>query len=153
VKVVEGDLLDVTEGLIAHQVNCRGVMGAGIARSIAKRYPEVEEMYRRQCAIFDPLDLLGSCLVVTATADGSVTDNLWVANVFAQLNTGRGLQTDYGALRESLRLARSTYGALTLNVPYSMGCGLAGGDWGDYSAILDEEWDGDVVAHRLPIRT
>jgi O-acetyl-ADP-ribose deacetylase (regulator of RNase III) len=151
VIVVEGDLLDVTEGLIAHQVNCRGVMGAGVARVIAKRYPDVEAMYRQQCAKFTPLDLLGSCLVVTATNDGSATDNLWVANVYGQLDTGRGLQTDYRAVTESIGLLADTadYLPSELHVPYMMGCGLAGGDWDVYSGLLDECWPGEVVAHRL----
>ena len=29
-NVIEGDLLDVTEGVIVHQVNCKGVIGAGL---------------------------------------------------------------------------------------------------------------------------
>lgn len=144
-KVVDGDLLDVTEGLIAHQVNCRGVMGAGVARVIAKRYPEVEAMYRKASKRYAPAELLGECLLLPAT------DTLWVANVYGQLNTGRGLQTDYTAVRTALGYLRRYADQLpsTLNVPYMMGCGLAGGDWDVYSAILDEQWPGEVVAHRL----
>lgn len=153
--VVEGDLLDVTEGLIAHQVNCRGVMGAGVARVIAKRYPDVEAMYRKLCADNAPLELLGTCLTVTATADGSATDRLAVANVFGQLDTGRGLQTDYTAVAGALDLLARGYAfhpGRVLHVPYMMGCGLAGGDWDVYSGLLDEHWPGPVVAHRLPTR-
>lgn len=150
--VVEGDLLDVTEGLIAHQVNCRGVMGAGVARVIAKRYPEVEEVYRAHCRAIEPLALLGTTLMAYAG------NRLLVANVFGQLDTGRGLQTDYTAVRSALDDLsrwwgdRGRRGRPTLHVPYMMGCGLAGGDWDIYSAILDEHWPGDVVAHRLPSR-
>ncbi len=149
-RVVDGDLLDVTEGLIAHQVNCRGVMGAGVARVIAKRYPEVEADYRAFCRAFDPVELLGRVQVLQAT------EYLWVVNVFGQLDTGRGLQTDYSAVSASLvALSERYFGGgphPALNVPYMMGCGLAGGDWDVYSAILDEHWPGVVVAHRLPSR-
>lgn len=34
IKIVNGDLLQSNLPLIAHQTNCLGVMGAGIARSI-----------------------------------------------------------------------------------------------------------------------
>jgi O-acetyl-ADP-ribose deacetylase (regulator of RNase III) len=143
--VVDGDLLDVTEGLIAHQVNCRGVMGAGVARVIAKRYPGVEAEYRGWCLQAAPLDLLGECLVVRATP------TLLVANVFGQLHPGRGLQTDYGAVGRSLtRLAElGDHLPTELHVPYMMGCGLAGGDWDTYRDLLDEHWPGEVVAHWL----
>lgn len=145
--VVDGDLLDVTEGLVAHQVNCRGVMGAGVARVIAKRYPGVEHAYQQFCRSADkPMYLLGHAQLVLAT------QVLLVANVFGQLDTGRGLQTDYSAVSDAIDDLAGRMGHVdppTLNVPYMMGCGLAGGDWDVYSAILDEHWPGDVVAHRL----
>ena len=125
-------------------------MGAGVARVIAKRYPEVEADYRAFCRAFDPVELLGRVQVLQAT------EYLWVVNVFGQLDTGRGLQTDYSAVSASLvALSERYFGGgphPALNVPYMMGCGLAGGDWDVYSAILDEHWPGVVVAHRLPSR-
>lgn len=147
-KVVDGDLLDVTEGLIAHQVNCRGVMGAGVARVIAKRYPDVERVYRAHCRAVEPLSLLGTSLVAVAG------EGLLIGNVFGQLDTGRGLQTDYTAVGNALDDLSAWWTGLrpTLHVPYMMGCGLAGGDWDVYSELLDERWPGKVVAHRLPSR-
>ena len=150
--VVDGDLLDVTEGLVAHQVNCRGVMGAGVARVIAKRYPVVERVYREHCADMEPLSLLGTTLVVVATDVEPPEEDLLVANVFGQLDPGRGLQTDYAAVSAALDGLSRWWGDRdrpTLHVPYMMGCGLAGGDWDIYSELLDESWPGGVVAHRL----
>lgn len=150
-RVVDGDLLDVTEGLIGHQVNCRGVMGAGVARVIAKRYPDVEAVYRAHCraAAPTPSGLLGTTLLAQAT------DRLVVANVFGQLDAGRGLQTDYVAVRDALDDLSRWWGDRehpTLHVPYMMGCGLAGGDWAVYSELLDHYWPAEVVAHRLVSR-
>lgn len=34
VKYIKGDILNVTEGIIVQQVNCKGVMGAGLAKQI-----------------------------------------------------------------------------------------------------------------------
>jgi O-acetyl-ADP-ribose deacetylase (regulator of RNase III) len=45
----DGDLF--TSGLpaLAHGVNCRGVMGAGIAVAFRQRWPEMYESYRKRC--------------------------------------------------------------------------------------------------------
>jgi O-acetyl-ADP-ribose deacetylase (regulator of RNase III) len=36
-KTVYGSILDATEDIICHQVNCRGVMGAGVAKALCQR--------------------------------------------------------------------------------------------------------------------
>ena len=38
IKTVVGDILDATEDIICHQVNCRGVMGAGVAKTLYTRW-------------------------------------------------------------------------------------------------------------------
>lgn len=45
----EGDLFESGLPAIAHGVNCRGVMGAGIATQFKARYPDMFESYRRRC--------------------------------------------------------------------------------------------------------
>ena len=41
-------LLDLSPNIvICHQVNCQGVMGAGIAKQIRARWPEVYEDYKK----------------------------------------------------------------------------------------------------------
>jgi len=44
-NVINGDLLDITKGLIAHQVNLKGVMGDGLAKQIKDKYPNVYSQY------------------------------------------------------------------------------------------------------------
>ena len=46
IKIVKGNLLDATEDIIAHQVNCMGVMGSGLAKQIRNKYPEVYANYK-----------------------------------------------------------------------------------------------------------
>ena len=52
-EIVEGDLFDgiQTHNLdaIGHGVNCKGVMGAGIAFQFAKKFPHMEEAYNEVC--------------------------------------------------------------------------------------------------------
>lgn len=38
--VIRGDILQSDADIIVQQVNCRGVMGAGLAKQIASQYPE-----------------------------------------------------------------------------------------------------------------
>lgn len=145
--IVDGDLLAVKTGLIAHQVNCQGVMGAGVALAIAKAFPEVEGKYVEACRRLHPSQLLGNAQVCPV-------GDLIVVNVFGQLSPGRGVQTDYPAVAHAIdQLAfHPIYpglGARVLHVPYLMGCGLAGGDWDTYSLILETAWPSPVVAHRL----
>ena len=41
VTVVKGNLLDATEIVIAHQVNCQKKMNSGVAKAIREKYPIV----------------------------------------------------------------------------------------------------------------
>lgn len=44
-----GDLFASGLPAIAHGVNCRGVMGAGIAVQFRQRWPDMYESYRKRC--------------------------------------------------------------------------------------------------------
>lgn len=39
IKTVYGNIFDATEDIICHQVNCQGVMGAGVAKALYQRWP------------------------------------------------------------------------------------------------------------------
>lgn len=45
----EGDIFDTRAEAIAHGVNLHGVMGAGIAKTVREKYPEVYHAYREAC--------------------------------------------------------------------------------------------------------
>ena len=65
----------------------------------------------------------------------------YVAHLFAEnIPTGRGLDTDYAALRQSLiamMLLAAQRELSQIAIPGYLGCGLAGGDWETvYSRIL-----------------
>ena len=63
----DGDILSPNhtghECVVCHQVNCQGVMGAGLAAQIRRMFPGVYEDYRRECEkVAKPSDLLGKVL-------------------------------------------------------------------------------------------
>ena len=41
-REITGDIIAITDGYIMHQVNCQNVMGAGVAKSLATKYPEIK---------------------------------------------------------------------------------------------------------------
>lgn len=126
------DLLDVNKGVIIHQVNCRRVMGAGIAKALRAKYPQ---HYTDYMAVACP-NMLGN-IVCT-----KVDKHFGIIGMFAQLNYGRQeKQTSYSAFKECL-IKISTLHAKNPNVqyymPYGIGCGLAGGDWRIVSQMITE---------------
>ena len=147
-NVVTKDILTVERGVIVQQVNCQGVMGAGLAKKIADKWPEVKESYVSFCKARDPSDLLGK--VVFCKVDAG----LMVASVFGQIFYGsanRMIYTRYVGLGEGFRLlaASKQRSGLPVYIPYGIGCGLAGGDWHVVSALIEQELPNAVVC-KLP---
>lgn len=133
-NIVNGNLLRVEEGIIVHQVNCQGVMGAGIARQIKSMYPNVFASYAKACASRTSEQLLGRSQVV------QVNDRLYVCNLFGQDRYGRDRRhTDYKAFEKALIELQKKSLAIRLPVffPFGIGCGLAGGDWKIISAFIE----------------
>ena len=128
IKEMKGNLLDTEEGVIAHQVNCQGVMGAGVAKQIRSKLltPCQYQAYRNKCRKFGK-NLLGTCYL-----DKIEKRPLYVAHLFGEnVPTGRGLDTDYDSLEEAVINLKITarQHQLPVAIPGYLGCGLAGGDW------------------------
>jgi len=128
---VKGNIVTDTQYTIfCHQVNCQGVMGAGLAKQIRERYPSVYEDYMREINSGRPL--LGS-KICTMTADDRVC-----ISMFAQDGYGQYMcYTNYVAFQIILdniehELNMLYSGQINLPpvaFPYKIGCGLAGGNW------------------------
>lgn len=137
IKYINGDLLETDVEVIVHQTNCYGVMGAGLALQIKKKYPDVFAEYYHMCKSAEkPIDLLGECLILP-TDDGK-----YVANVFGEEKYWpKGEKhTQYSALEEGLKFLKLwmiNHGVRTCGCPYLMGCGLAAGKWDVVREILE----------------
>ena len=151
-KHSKGDLLDLLEAgtinVIAHQVNTKGVMGAGIAKQIADRYPEVLKEYKTLCSNTE--NLLGSVQIL------SNNDDKTILNVFSQLDYDADKrQTNYVAIATAFASYLEAYKTPIIGIPKYFGCGLGGGNWDvveeifkDLEQIYDVEfivveWDKD----------
>lgn len=136
IKIVNGNLLDSSAKYICHQVNCQGVMGSGVAKQIKEKWPTVFQRYRGLCSKYsdDKMSLLGSALFVSIDGETSVV------NLFGQFGYGIDrAHTNMDALRRALtKVAEHAAVGETIAMPYRIGCGLAGGDWGEVMDMLSE---------------
>lgn len=130
-KIIEGNILNVNDGIVLHQVNCLGTMGAGVALALRKKYSNLYPEYvKRVKSILEKErkdKLLGSIQLI------KVAPNLFVGNSFTQYYTGTDKNYTYEdfLISNIEMISTLAYGKYTIYVPYKIGCGLAGGNW-DY---------------------
>ena len=122
-KIINGDILESNCNIICHQVNCRGVMGKGLAKQIKYKYPNVYNKYVSYC---NQNNILGTVLYVY------IGNGQYIANLFGQNDYGMNTRkTDYNALEKCFQTianhAREKH--LSVAIPYNIGCGLGGGNW------------------------
>ncbi len=148
IKYKNGDILDASENIICHQVNCKGIMGSGLAKQIKDKNPQAYLLYKNHCKYYNyPLKLLGTCFMVQSDDKQKI-----IANIFAQDGYGKGLQTNYDALEMGLfnlkKCAKAT--DYSIAIPYKIGCGLANGDWNIVFDIINRIFDDyDVTIYKL----
>ena len=132
VTIKKCDLLKSDADFICHQVNCMGVMGSGIAKSIALEWPEVKSSYVRLCKLLRPEELLGRHQRV------EVPSGQTIVNIFGQLNYGNDgrVYTDYYALRKAFGCINNIFRGETIAMPWKIGCGLGGCDWATVESLI-----------------
>lgn len=143
-RTVDGDLLQLAASgefdVIVHGCNCFNTMGAGIAKLIKDRFPEAYDADLQTEK--GSRDKLGTISTATVDCDGHA---LTIVNAYTQYNFRRVegvMNADYDAIRESFRVIKTQFGGQRIGYPL-IGAGLAGGDWGVISKIIDEELAGE----------
>ena len=133
-KIIEGNLLDIDRGYIVHQVNTLGIMGGGIAWQIRNKWPDLFEVYSKDCKS-------GKLKLGMFTAYRVSEFPLYVVNLAGQEGIG-GVATRYEAYEEALPILKafSDNSDLPVYFPYGIGCGLAGGDWAVMEPILERHF-------------
>ncbi len=134
---IKDDLLRIRKGILCHQCNMMGVMGAGIAKQIKDKYPKVHRNYMRACQDTDRPVRLGRVQSVY------IDDDLIVVNIFGQRNYGRSkgiCYTSYEAHEKAWPIIRDLKDEteLTVYAPYYIGAGLAGSDWTRIHSIAEK---------------
>lgn len=136
-KYITGDLVRDADDydVIIHGCNCFCTMGAGIARSIAKKWPGA---YVADCETRKGDK--GKLGKFTTYVDGDLT----IINAYTQYHYyGKDL-CDYEAIRSVMRELKVRYHGKKFGLPL-IGAGLAGGDWSKIEAIIADELAGEDV--------
>ena len=128
---VKGDLFLSDVQTIAHGVNCKGRMGAGIAVQFKSKYPEMYKKYRNLCHknILRP----GGVYLEKETIP-------WVLNLATQADLG-GARIEY--IADCFKWIAENYeneGIKSLAMP-RIGAGLGRLDWDDVKTMIYEFLD------------
>jgi len=139
ISYYKGNLLDSGCDIIAHQVNLQGVMGGGLAKQIAQKYPKCEEQYKRWCTCknFSKEKLLGDGIIV------KIAEHKFIENCFTQ---DENFNTDYNAVRKCFIYLYNLckfQGFKTIGVPKNYGCGIAHGDWQKVEQIFKDIFENE----------
>lgn len=153
VKQINGDIMEFSENLMIHQVNCRGVMNAGLAKTVRTYYPEVFDDYKDAISMkgFNEQKLLGSYTMTALQKDK------FIVNLFGQDEYGTDRRyTSYSAIIRGLfaifqRAKKYNY---SIAIPHKMGSFRGGGNWTyiyNYICMLSEEFDVDVAIYKYNV--
>ena len=153
IKYKIGDLLTAPQKCIAHQVNCQGVMGSGVAKAIRNEYPKVYKEYKE----FSNYWIHTNKAMLPGYSQIVYTENRYIFNLFGQINYGYDGQryTSYAHLAIALDRCFSEMceiGETEIAIPYKMGCDRGGGDWEVVESILkdlSEKYNIDVCVYSL----
>lgn len=139
IRLLHGNVLEPRNGgkkIICQLVNDRAVKwGGGVARKIAKRFPEAEEAFTKQVMQISQRDRLGHAVFCEATED------ITIASLIGQEGFGPSLfpRIRYAALQTCLEQVvdhAASIGA-SVHMP-KIGTGSAGGDWSTIEEMLDD---------------
>jgi O-acetyl-ADP-ribose deacetylase (regulator of RNase III) len=128
---ITGDLFDPSHGFeaIGHGVNLKGVMGAGIAKTVSDRYPAIMEPYRQACRTGD--------LALGGHQVWEAPDGLLIVNLATQQELGRDARL--WAVADSVTAALDDLegrGIRRFGVP-QLGAGIGGLEWTQVRAELE----------------
>lgn len=156
-KFVEGDLIKLLDDgefdVIVHGCNCFHQMGAGIAGSIADKWPAVPMIDRQMSAKGDKFKL-GFYTLCDVNYDNLSMDMKLVVNMYTQYYPGRedpdvlykSISNGFQRLHNSKLLDEKT----RIGIP-KIGAGIAGGNWVKIKALIEKAMPGrDITLVVLP---
>lgn len=136
IPIVRGYILHTDKYIIVQQVNCKGVMGARLAKQILFLYPQVKTAYQhfrqQHLQTINPNEesLLGYVHFV------QVEEERVIANVFGQVGFEQSkddqtVYTNEAALLHGINYIKDVAIAqrVSVAIPCKIGCNSGGGSW------------------------
>jgi O-acetyl-ADP-ribose deacetylase (regulator of RNase III) len=121
---------------LAHGCNCKGAMGAGVARGFRERYPDMYEEYRLRCRAEPPQFNLGDSFFWKAS------NKPWVFNLATQEDY-RHCRASCGAIEKALREMKrqaDEEGIGSIAMP-RIGAGYGGLSWENVRPVIEKVFD------------
>jgi len=143
-KYVKDNILNTKCEVIIHGCNARGVMGAGVAKAIATKYPECEEKYRMTLNWMKRIHgdkyektVLGLSVWYDHFENGERT--VRIENLITQLDYGNhGVFASISAIDSGIRdLLLFNLSVKEFAIP-KIGCGFGGLKWENVSKVLQK---------------
>jgi len=130
ISFVDGNLFDNKYDIVVNTINCKGVMGKGVALEFKKRYPKMYREYRKAC-------------LRNEIKPGDIwvwkRDDEWVVN-FATKDHWR-FPSKYSYIDdglEKLKAYLSDFNDISIGIP-PLGCGNGGLDWKIVSKKMENQ--------------
>lgn len=132
IQYVQGNIFESSAQTIVNPVNCKGVMGAGLAKQFKERYPKMYQAYRNFCiaGLLKP-----SKLMLYKEQDH------WILNFPTKNDWRDGSNIMY--IESGLKKFVDTYaskGITSIAFP-KIGCGLGGLDWSLVELVMKKYLD------------
>ena len=128
VRYVRGDLFYSRAQTLAHGVNCRGRMGAGIALEFRRRYPVMFKEYQQRCK--DGRLRPGEYFLWRSAED-------WILNLATQDTLGGATLDIVRRALEALAAHYEAEGITSVAMP-RIGAGLGGLEWHEVKALIND---------------
>lgn len=121
--------------VILHGSNCFANMGAGVAKYLSSKYPQVLEVDRKT--------VRGSESKLGTISVAEISPYFHIVNCYSQFHYGMGkVNADYKAIRESLEEVARRYDSSWEIRTVQIGCGLARGNWAKVESIMKNTFKG-----------
>lgn len=139
--IIVGDLLTAKEKYIVHQTNCVSTHAGGLAYFLFKKYPYADIYHDRTEEDSDINSLRDNPGDISIKGNG--LDQRYIINLMGQLYPGVHNKSNDSEMR---RLEYFSTGLIKISkihnlesiaFPYKIGCGLGGGDWNHYHALVE----------------
>ena len=128
IRYVQGDLLGSTAQTLVNPVNCRGVMGKGLAKAFKERWPEMFRQYQEACKKGEVRP--GSPLLFRD--DDRQILSVPTKDDWKMPSTYEMVEAGLKAIRDHYR----EWGITSIAMP-ALGCGLGGLEWSKVRPLIE----------------
>ena len=146
ITYVNGDIFRSNADVIVHGCNCFCTMGAGIARQVARYYPQAYTADKKTpCGSKAKLGTYSSW---TGQHYFKPERTVTIVNAYTQWKYGGKTRNfSYSALKDVLPKIKNDFAGKTIALP-KIGAGLGGGDWKIIEQIINMVFnDKDVLVY------